>query len=349
MTLARLVPNAAPTDTNSNIASGLYTAVDSTVDAADGNLVVSVADGWTGGPGTGSAFTFALTDLPAAADSVSSVRLRTRARTNSVSDDDTFYRAVITGTNAPSDTVQLETSSTLTNKSSGPLATSATPANVNGWLIEVYQDFFNQEGGADGATLSIDELEVEVTYTTSTPAGEPTTFTEARAERLTRSPQITRMPQNQAEWNRFIYELNKLIRNEVNGFEPVLTGFSSDPSDPYVWYHRFGQFVYMEFAFTTGTSDSASFSITNLPTAITPNVQQRCLVNGHMTDGVADLAYGTLETPGSAALVGADGTIKFYPALKADGTWTASGTKGFVMPSGQFASILYTLRNPDKA
>ena len=348
MTLARLVPNATATDTNSNIASGLYTAVDSTVDAADGNLVVSVTNAWTGS-GTANAFTYALTDLPAAADTVSNVRIRARARQNSNSDDLNIVKVDITGTNAPTDRITLNSSSSLANTASGQIATSATPANINGWLIRVYQSSFNQEGGADGSSYSIDELELEVTYTTSTPAGEPTTFTEARAERLTRSPQITRMPQNQAEWNRFIYELNKLIRNEVNGFEPVLTGFSSDPSDPYVWYHRFGQFVYMEFAFTTGTSDSAAFSITNLPTSITPNVQQRCLVNGHMHDDDADLDYGTLETPGSAALVGADGTIKFYTEMKQDTGWTTSGAKGFVMPSGQFASILYTLRNPDKA
>jgi hypothetical protein len=35
--------------------------------------------------------------------------------------------------------------------------------------------------------------------------------------------------------------------------------------------------------------------------------------------------------------------------MKQDTAWTASGDKGFVMPSGQYASILYTLRNPDKA
>ena len=347
--LARLVPNAAPTDTNTNIASGLYTAIDSTVDAADGNLMVSVADGWTGGPGAGSAFTFALTDLPAAADTVSSVNLRTRARTNSRTDDIIFYRAAITGTNAPTDTVRLSNDPSLTNKQTGAISTSATPAEINTWLISVYQASFSQEGAADGASLSIDELELEVIYTTGTPAGEPATFTEVRAERLTRSPQISRMPQDQREWDRFVQELNKLIRNEVSGFEPVLTGFSADPTSPYCWYHRFGQMVYMEFAFTTGTSNSAAFSITNLPTSITPNVQQRCLVNGHMTDGVADLAYGTLETQGSAALVGSDGTIKFYTEMKQDTGWTASGTKGFVMPTGQYASILYTLRNPDKA
>ena len=347
MPIARLVPNAAPTDSNSNIASGAYTDIDSTVDAADGNLVTSVTNGWTGGPGTGSAFTFALTDLPAAADSISSVNLRTRARTNSRIDDINVYMCDLTGTNAPANSISLPIGSTLTNRQTGDISTSATPSEINGWVIRVYQSSFSQTGGADGSSLSIDELELEVTYTESTPAGEPATFTEARAERLLRSPQITRMPQTQRDWDRFIHELNKLVRNEVNGFEPVLTGFGTDPSDPYVWYHRFGQFVYMEFAFTDGTSNSTAFSITNLPTSITPNVSQRCLVNGIMEDDTGGVG-GDLAL-GSSALVGSDGTIKFYPTANANGNWTASNTKGFSMPSGQYASILYTLRNPDKA
>jgi len=345
--IARLVPSAAPTDTNSNVASGLYTAIDSTVDAADGNLVVTVTNGWTGGPGTGSAFTYALTDLPAAAASVISVNIRVRSKRNDRVDDFTFVDCDITGTNAPTDTVRLSTNSTLTNSSSGAISTLATPAEVNGWLFRVYQSIFIPVDGADGSSYSIDEIELEVIYASDAPAGEPTDFTEVRAERLHRSPQITRMPQDQREWDKFIQELNKLIRNEVSGFEPVLTGFSADPTSPYCWYHRYGQFVYMEFAFTTGTSNSANFIITNLPTSITPNVQQRCLVNGIMEDnnsgGGGDLSLG------SSALVGSDGTIKFYPAANADGSWTASNAKGFSMPSGQYASILYTLRNPDKA
>jgi len=344
--LARLVPNATATDTNSNIASGLYTAIDSTVDAADGNLVVSVTNAWTGS-GTATGFTYALTDLPAAAASVISVKIRARSKLNSSSDDVNIVKVDITGTNAPTDTVTLSASSSLANVSSGLISVSASPTEVNGWLIRVYQSGFFQEGAADNSSYSIDELELEVTYASDAPVGEPTEFTEVRAERLTRSPQITRMPENQREWNQFIQELNKLIRNEVSGFEPVLTGFSSDPSDPYCWYHRFGQFVYMEFAFTDGTSNSTAFSITNLPTAITPNVQQRCLINGIMEDDTGGIGGDLLL--GSSALVGADGTIKFYPAANTNGTWTASNTKGFSMPSGQFASILYTLRNPDKA
>ena len=141
--LARLVPNAAPTDTNSNIASGLYTAIDSTVDAADGSLVTSVTNAWTGS-GTANAFTYALTDLPAAAASVISVRLRARSKLNSATDDENIVKVDITGTNAPTDQITLTSSSTLATVSSGQIATSATPANVNSWLIRVHQSLFTK-------------------------------------------------------------------------------------------------------------------------------------------------------------------------------------------------------------
>lgn len=341
---ATLVPDAAPTDTNTNIASGAYTDVDSTVAAADGNLITSVANGWTGS-GTASAFSFTLTDVPAAADSITSVKLRVRARLTNVTDDDAAIICDITGTNAPTNTISFNSDSdtTLTNKTTGDIATSASAANINGWSVRVYQALFSQEGGADGIVLELDEIEISVIYNATTSGGEPTSFVTARAGKITSNPQIARKPETQEQWNRFVYELNKLVRNEVSGFEPVLTGFSTDPTSPFCWYHRYGQIVYLEFVFGLGTSNSTTFTLTNLPTALTPNVPQRCLVNGIMQDNSVDKLLG------SSALIGANGTIIFYPAANTNGTWTATNNKGFNMPSGQYASIMYMLRNPDKA
>ncbi len=341
MAMAVLVPNAL-TDTNSNVASGAYTDIDSTVDDADANLLVSVANAWTGS-GTGTAFSFALTDLPAAADTVVSVELRVRARFDNSSDDIITVICDITGTNAPTDSITWTVSTAaLSNKSTNAISTSATPANINGWSARVYQSSFFQEGAADGVTFSIDEIELIVQYNPAASSGEPTDFSELNAEKITRNPQITRMPKTQTEWNRFVYGLGQLIRNETSGFEPVLTGFSTDPTSSFCWYHRYGQIVYMEFAFGLGTSNAASFKITNLPASITPSAQQRCLVNGIMQDNSSDLSLG------SSALVAATGTITFFPLANTNGSWTTSNNKGFNMPSGQFANIMYFLRNPDK-
>jgi len=342
MTATILVPNSL-TDSNSNVASGAYTAIDSTVANASGSLLVSVADGWTGS-GTASAFTFGLTDLPGSADTISSVELRVRSRLDNVADDVAVFVVDITGTNAPTNSIAIgRADTTLANKSTGAISTSATATNINGWSIRVYQNLFSAEGGGDGITLSIDELEVVVTYGSAAPDGEPSTFTEVKSEKVARNPQISRMPTTQAEWNRFVHEIGKIVRNEVAGFEPVLTGFSTDPTAPFCWYQRYGQIVYMEFAFGSGTSDSTNFIITSLPESITPSTPQRCIVNGIMEDS------GIGQSFGSAALVGSGGTITFYPDANTNGDWADSGSKGFSMPSGQYASILYLLRNPDKA
>jgi hypothetical protein len=266
---AILVPNSV-TDSQSNIASGLYTNVDSTVDSPDAAFITSVADGWTGGTGTGSAITFTLTDLPAAAENISSVELRARGRINNSGDDISVILCDITGTGAPTNNISFSklNATSLKNITTGPINTSATAANINGWSVRVYQSGWSQEGAADGQTFSLDEIDVVVKYNSGTPAGEPDEFTSLKGQRITRHPQMARMPKTQQQWDKFLYELNKVIRNEVNGFEPVLTGFSADPSDPFCWYQRYGQVVYLEFAFGLGTSDSINFIITNLPEAI---------------------------------------------------------------------------------
>jgi hypothetical protein len=345
MSVAVLVPNSL-TDTNSNVASGAYTDIDSTVANASGSLLTSVANGWTGGDGTASAFSFGLTDLPAAADTITNIELRVRAKQDNWAEDDVSYKIDISGTNAPTDTVTFTASaatSTLSNKTTGSLATTASAANINAWTVRVYQNFFLAGGAPDGTTLSVDEIELIVTYGSTTPAGEPSTFTEVKSQKMSRNPQIARMPTTQEEWNRFVHELGKIVRNEVAGFEPVFTGFSTDPSDPFCWYQRYGQIVYLEFAFGSGTSNSANFTITGIPEAITPSAQQRCLVNGLMESG------GVAQILGSSALVSTSGTITFYPLANTNGAWTDNSDKGFIMPSGQYASILYMLRNPDKA
>jgi len=340
-----LVPNSE-TDTNSNIATNDYTDIDTTVASASGTLLVSVADGWTGTPGTASAFSFGLTNLPGGADTINSVELRVRARVDNYVNDGNIFKIDITGTNAPTDTITLNAataSSTLTNLSTGAIASSATAANINGWSVRVYQSLFKPLISDDGITLSIDEIELVVLHGSDTPAGEPTTFTAVKTEKIARNPQIARMPTTQSEWSRFVHEIGKMVRNEVDGFEPVLTGFSTDPSDPFCWYQRYGQMVYLEFAFGSGTSDSTTFTITGVPESITPYIQQRCTVNGIMEDSGSDQSFG------SSALVDSNGTITFYPGANTNGVWTGSGAKGFSMPSSQYASILYLLRNPDKA
>lgn len=342
---AVLVPISV-TDTQSNIGSGAYTDVDSTVDSPDGAFIISVADAWTGGVGTASAFSFTLTDLPAAAENIISVQLRARARINNSVNDIDIIVCDISGTNAPTETIYFSkaNAATITTRTTAEITTVATVANINGWSVRVYQSGFTQVGqGADGQTFSLDEIDVVVKYGGTASAGEPTEFTKKRAQKITNHPVMARKPETQEQWNMFLQELNKTFRNEINGFEPVLTGFSANPTSPFCWYQRYGQLVYLEFAFGLGTSDSINFTITNLPDVIVPHANVRCLVNGLMQDNSSDLGLG------SSAFVSSGGSITFYPLANTNGSWTASNNKGFSMPSDHYANITYFLRHPDKA
>jgi hypothetical protein len=150
------------------------------------------------------------------------------------------------------------------------------------------------------------------------------------------------MPTTQREWNTFIQELNKWIKNETGSFDvggsatAQFTGFSSDPSGASVWWHRYGQIVYLEFHFTTGTSNATGFTITGIPEIIRPRDTQRCLIWDTVNAGnQADVTPLDVKP---------DGTIAFYSAFP-DNAWTSSGGKGL----GRVGNgIMYSLRQPGK-
>ena len=105
MPTATLVPTAL-TDSNSNVAAGAYTDIDETIASADGLTLDSVTNQWTGYAfaSTASAFSFTMSDLPAAATSINTVQFRVRGRCTSTQgpDDVVRYRCYVSGTNAPS-------------------------------------------------------------------------------------------------------------------------------------------------------------------------------------------------------------------------------------------------------
>ena len=162
-------------------------------------------------------------------------------------------------------------------------------------------------------------------------------FAYLKDSRLLDKRNLQKMPTDEREWHTFMLELNKWVKNETGNFDPVFTGFSADPATPNIWWHRFGQMVFMEFLFTTGTSDTTAFTITNLPIIITPRDSQiRPMIGLH--DNTANIVdRGSVK-------MGSDNIITFY-SDNHEGTWTGSGAKGFGT-SGH--SIIYCLRNPEK-
>ena len=172
------------------------------------------------------------------------------------------------------------------------------------------------------------------------PANEPTDFVFLTDNRLLQNSNITRMPTTQRECNTFIMELNKWIKNETGNFDPVFTGFSTDPSGASCWWHRYGQLVHMEFDFATGTSDTTQFTITNLPSNITPKESQAYPMTNYVDNGSTLTANGSIE-------IGSDSIIAFHAVSSTQGgSWTGSSTKGFV--GSERPSVIYSLRQPGK-
>ena len=172
--------------------------------------------------------------------------------------------------------------------------------------------------------------------------GAPGDFAYEKFSRISENPQIANMPTNQREWNVFVQELEKMVRNESNAFIPTFSGFSVDPTDPFVWYQRYGQVVFMQFHFTTGTSNGASFAITNLPESITPNTTQ-------FITPFYGLINNSSEIIGSVR-VNSDNTITFSSDPLQDSNFATINDKGLnTTPNmDDSLSITYFLREPNK-
>ena len=169
-------------------------------------------------------------------------------------------------------------------------------------------------------------------------AGEPVSFAFLNDSRLLNNANITTMPTTQAAWNTFIMELNKWVKNSTNGFEPTLTGFSSAPSNPFIWYQRYGQLVFMELYIGTGTSNTNNFAVTNLPSEITPKNDVNAMYHHAVNDSIVELGPHLVY-------INSDGTMDFTRSL-GNSAWTSSGTKG--LDAVEKSSFVYMLRNPEK-
>lgn len=170
--------------------------------------------------------------------------------------------------------------------------------------------------------------------------GVPSDFEYLTDERLPTNPGITRMPTNQREWSAFVRELDKRIKNISDGFAPTFSGFSSDPSNPFIWYHRYGQLVMMEFHIGLGTSNNSIFYVNNLPEIITPKYDVHVPYYNSVNNG-------TQATGPANAEIKANGTIRFWPDTTGSG-WTSSGNKGISASAGDKMAMTYWLRNPSK-
>jgi len=155
---------------------------------------------------------------------------------------------------------------------------------------------------------------------------------------LLQNPSLQRMPTTQRQWIDFIKELDTHLAGETDAFTPTWTGFSSDPSGGVVYWKKVGTLVVMSFSISAvGTSNATTFSITGIPTAVTPISGGTAVQIVVPIVGVVD--NGT-ESWGTAA-VNSSSIINFGFKDTDFTSWTNSGNKGFNTSASTKATIMY--------
>jgi hypothetical protein len=128
------------------------------------------------------------------------------------------------------------------------------------------------------------------------------------------------------------FELITATTTIYGSFTPSWGGFSVVPATTPIAYRRNGTLVSLIFNPVNGTSNANSFTMSNLPSIITPRFVAA------MSYPVIGLLDNSARIPSGLAAVNSAGTITFYK----DGTqalWTAAGAKGFA----DFVGLNYTV------
>jgi len=124
-----------------------------------------------------------------------------------------------------------------------------------------------------------------------------------------------------------IWQVDDVPRYRENfdsgSFTALWSGFSSDPAATTANWYRMGRLIYLELPVGNGTSNSTSFQISGVPTAIRPDSQQ-IISLPFATDN------GSVVAGGCSARISTSGTIYLAPgdATYNESGWTASGNKG---------------------
>jgi len=170
MTLASLVPTSE-TDASSNITSGSFTDIDNTIAAPSATPIVCNNNSWTNQSNNtqNGEILFGLTDAPGDFDSFTSIRVQIRARVPATGEGDTStWRMEIEGTNAPTTTLEwddTEDGDGYVNKEFTNSTVTPSAADIDGWVVHIYQWLYNQDMGPDGLEWQIDEIELILDYT----------------------------------------------------------------------------------------------------------------------------------------------------------------------------------------
>ncbi len=177
MATASLVP-VSETDASINIQSGSFTDIDNTIAAPSGTPLVGNNNQWTNQSDNtqNGEILFGLTNAPGDFGSFNSIRVQVRALVSGGGAGDTMeWRAEIEGTNAPTTTIswdETDDGAGFANREFTDSAVTPSAADINGWVVHIYQFLYNQDMGPDGLQWEIDEIELILDYNASAgPAG----------------------------------------------------------------------------------------------------------------------------------------------------------------------------------
>ena len=169
MSTASLVP-ISETDASNNISSGSFTDIDNTIAIPSAVPLACNDNAWTNHVDNtqGGEILFGLTNAPGDFDSFTSIRVQIRARVPAAGEGDTCtWRMEIEGTNAPTATIEwtdTEDGDGYVNKEFTDSGISPSSADINGWVVHIYQWLYSQDMGPDGLEWQIDEIELILTY-----------------------------------------------------------------------------------------------------------------------------------------------------------------------------------------
>ena len=181
----------------------------------------------------------------------------------------------------------------------------------------------------------------EVLKPGATVAGQSADFKFLKNTKLSDNPNFTRMPKDDRGWSTFVRELEKVNKDESGIFVPTfISSFSVDPTTPTIEWYRSGNLIAVWFNFTTGTSNSAEFSISNWPDEIRCRRDVIVRVPG-LVDNGALVDAGVMEFDGDTS------AVQFWPSDDViTGGWNATAVdKGF--DKAGYCAI-YPLLNPAK-
>ena len=190
MATASLVP-VSETDASGNITSGSFTDIDNTIVGASGTPIVCNNNNWTNQSDNtqDGEILFGLTNAPGDFDRFISIRVQIRAQVDLGGGfgggDTATWRMEIEGTNAPTATlewIETEEPNNYVNKEFTDSGITPSAADIDGWVVHIYQWLYNQDMGPDGYEWKIDEIELILDYnisadTTLTADPAPLTFT----------------------------------------------------------------------------------------------------------------------------------------------------------------------------